>query len=165
MWAQILVSRKVFTCWHASTSHSHILSNFSSRSLHEIRLCCQSVSLLVPLIKPPRLTLLNKMPNFDSCMSTLVVQWALFLTGCQCCSRHFLHCQALAIKNWTDWCVVIWPTFYGTLDIQSSEIAGNFLSLFLFCTIQTFGMVFKSINEDAYTSSSCVKKNVTGLTP
>ena len=68
--------------------HAHILSDdFSFRSLHEIRFRYQSVNLLVLLTNHHVWHIcyyLNKMPYYESHTSTLVVQLALFLTGCQC---------------------------------------------------------------------------------
>ena len=78
--ARIHMASRVFTHQHSSTSHSHYLSDglffFLSRLLHKIGLPYQSVSLLVPLTKSPRR---NKLLYFECRMSTLVVQWALYL--------------------------------------------------------------------------------------
>ena len=73
--------------WQAGFLHTNIVQLlthiiypifffFLSRLLHKIGLPYQSVSLLVPLTKSPRR---NKLLYFECRMSTLVVQWALYL--------------------------------------------------------------------------------------
>ena len=54
------VTQRFSTLTHFNLSLTHFIQWFSSRSLHEIRLPYQNVSLLLPLIKSPCLTSLSK---------------------------------------------------------------------------------------------------------
>ena len=84
------VSCKVFANQHASTSHSDI---FLFRTLHEIRLPCQTAGLPCPSLNDYVWHhYLNKMPCFESHLSRLVVQWAFILTG------HFQCCHELKMR-------------------------------------------------------------------